>query len=60
MKNQIILIAAGATIASTIAYLFLNKTWFKNKTRDLATSVVADKTGIKKHIVKKAVDHIAK
>jgi hypothetical protein len=60
MKNQIIMIAAGTAVASTIAYILFSKTWLKNKTKDLAANVVADKTGVKKHIVKKMADHIAK
>jgi len=60
MKNQIIMIAAGTAVASTIAYLFINKKWLKDKGKDLAATVVADKTGVKKDVIKKAADKVVK
>jgi hypothetical protein len=65
----IVMIAAGAVVAGALAYLFLTesgsevlesvKLRIKDRAKDLAADFISDKTGVKKHTLKKVADHIA-
>lgn len=65
----IVMIAAGALVASALTYLFLTdsgnemlesvKHRFKDKAKDLAADIISNKTGARKSTVKKVADHIA-
>jgi hypothetical protein len=66
----IVLIAAGAVLAGALAYLFLTESGgevlesvkhrIKDKVKELAADVISDKTGVKKHTVKKVADKVVK
>jgi hypothetical protein len=69
-SGLIVMIAAGALVAGALAYLLMTdsgnevvksvKHRLKDKAKDLASDVISKKTGVKKKLVKKAADHIAK
>jgi len=65
-----ITLAAGAATAGSLAYLYLTENgaatrrsvWHKVKdeAKNLAAGIISNKTGIRKHLVKKVADHVAK
>lgn len=52
-------VAAGVLVAGALAYLFLTDSG-KEMLKGLASDVISKKTGVKKKLVKKAADHVAK
>jgi len=69
-SQLIVMIAAGAVVAGALAYLFLTESGdevlesikhrIKDKAKDLAADVISNKTGVKKHTVKKVADKVVK
>lgn len=66
----IVAVAVGAVAAGGLAYLFLTESGsetrdavrhkLKDVAKDLVSSLISDKTGIKKKTVKKVADHVVK